>query len=135
MGEINKAKIKHIIKNCKTVLVEYINKAELTDADYIYILIILSQYLYARYAEYGILNDNIYTIYPNDVYNGLCDTRYAEYARSIIILRNLICHDYGSKSCISKLNTFKNDTETLNDFLKFLFPVSSFDSAINKMSK
>ena len=135
MGVVKIKDIANIISNCSHKLKSFIdNMNSLTEADFIFLLILLGQYLYAKYSYYGTLKGSSYHIYPNDIMNAFASTKFKEYAQDIILLRNMVCHDYGSTEMIHKLNTFKKDTETLNEFLKYLFPASSFSSSISKMS-
>lgn len=136
MGVVKIKDIANIILNCSNKLKSFIDNTDnLTEADFIFLLVLIGQYLYAKYSSYGTLKGNSYYVYPNDIMNAFANTKFKVYARDIILLRNMVCHDYGSDEMIHNFNDFKSDTEMLNDFLKFLFPASSFDSAVNKMSK
>ena len=135
MGVVKIKDITNIILNCSHKLMSFIDNIDnLTEADFIFLLVLIGQYLYAKYSSYGTLKGNSYYVYPNDIMNAFANTKFKIYARDVILLRNIVCHDYGSDEMIHSFNDFKSDTETLNEFLKYLFPVSPFDSSIGMMA-
>lgn len=135
MGVVKIKDIANIISNCSHKLKSFIdNMDNLTEADFVFLLVLIGQYLYAKYSSYGTLKGNSYYVYPNDIMNAFADTKFKLYARDLILLRNMVCHDYGSVETIHNFHDFKEDTKTLNEFLKYLFPASSFSSSVSKMS-
>ena len=121
MGIVKIEDIERIKESCLNSLNHLLNRIhELNAFEFIALIIILSQYLYARYCKYGTRNKNAYEVYPKDIKSALKDTEFGSYARDIILLRNMICHNYGSNTMLVKLHAAKKDKQTLCNFINYL---------------
>lgn len=134
MGIINKDNVSSILLNCSNWLRKYINNLNnLTESEYCMIIVVLGQYLYAKYCTSGILKGDSYYIYPNDIERALLNTKFSKYSKSIIILRNYICHDFNSEDMIINMQGLLSNLDKLNDFLAFLFNDKSKTSVLDMM--
>lgn len=126
MGKISKDERCQILNNCSVKLKTYLNKLSMLSEDSLIVLIIiLGQYLFARYSIYGKFDGITYTVYTNTITDNLCDDRFINMASAIIRLRNLIAHNYGSDSMVLDMSKIKDNIEDLNEFLKYLLEDSS----------
>lgn len=121
MGKVSKEEREQILLNCSTKLKTYINKLHDISEDSLFILIILlGQYLFARYSIFGKFDGVNYTVYTKHITDNLCIDEYRNLTTIIIRLRNLIAHNYGSNSMALDMNSIRGNLDTLNDFLEFL---------------
>lgn len=137
MGEVNKQNVSNIIISTSIKLKSFVNKNVniLTESDCIFLLILLSQCLYAVYSNYGKDCGDHFNVYPYTIRNAMQNTEYATLAYTSVQLRNEICHNYGSTN-MSKLwqYVFIDNIELLNDFLKYILSQADYKITLIKMN-
>lgn len=132
MGEVDIDSICDIIKNCESKLKQFIGRIrQLNESEHIFFIILLSQYLYARYCDRGKLRGSKYYIVPYDVDTALNGTGLSSAAVNLIYLRNSICHNYGSENMNTMWDQYIADVDTIEDLLKYLFSDSEDNTSNN----
>lgn len=126
MGKISKDEREQILLNCSAKLKTYIDKIKTLNEDSLMILIILlGQYLFARYSIYGKFDGVNYTVYVSDVTDNISSNKFTDLILLVVKLRNLIAHNYGSNTMMVNIGLVRSEQELLNEFLKYLLEDSS----------
>ena len=136
MGLIDIDRIPSIITNCskRLKLILKSNLYSMSEEYAILILVILSQFIYAKYSKYGIIkNNNKVEMLPSYIRDAFKDIKFYNYAVSIITLRNKVCHDYGSEDTNVRLEIFKDETDKLKEFLEFVLEEDKQESSLDKL--
>lgn len=122
MGVISVDKINDILNGAKDTIAGLFEKIDsLTLYQVYFLIIIIGQYLYARFASNGTLNGDEYEIVPRDVRNAISSKTWAPYAENIILARNTICHEVGHEEAMrNKVNKIANNKSQIKMFLKYL---------------
>lgn len=133
MGELNVNDIPYIINNCSNRLLKYIDKVKsLNEESFIFMLIILTQLPYAKYYKAGRIKGNTCRIVPRDLCKVIEESKLVS---DIILLRNLACHQYGSRLMKNQYSSVRTRDEDVNILLKKLLKQDDpLQSAINKMN-
>lgn len=136
MGLVRVNRTGEILESCKPKIKEYKKKLDkhplLPEGDIIFLLILLSQYLYAKYYKYGTPNGADYDVYPNTIYNALKDTGLGSFAKNIVELRNSVCHEYGTDRTTAELLQLVDNINKLRDLVDFIVRSYQEDEKHNK---
>lgn len=133
MGELDIRNVKDIIHSCSTELSKCVGKlSNLDDEHFMFMIIILTQLIYAKYYKLGYIKNNICKISVRDIRK--TDSKYNDLAISIILLRNMICHQYGSVDMNKLYYKIRNKSDEINNFIRYLIYDDSLQLAINKMN-
>ena len=121
MGLIYAGRTGEILESCKPKLKSYKKKLDdypvLPEGDIIFLLILISQYLYAKYYSFGTPNGNGYDVYPNTIYQALKNTGLGSFAKHVIELRNSVCHEYGTDRTNAELLELLYNINKLRDLV------------------
>jgi hypothetical protein len=136
MGLVRVGRTGEILELCKPKIKEYKKKLDihpiLPEGDIIFLLILLSQYLYAKYYKYGTPNGDDYDVYPNTIYKALKDTGLGSFAKNVIELRNSVCHEYGTDKTTAELLQLVDNINKLKDLVDFVVRTYKEDEKPNK---
>lgn len=121
MGIIDKDNIKSILASTSAELNRMYDKVEILSLYELYLLlVILSQYLYVKYADKGSFDGKYYSIFPSVVKDAIDNKSWASYAFKLITARNVICHEFGTSEMTSYVNRFTNNPKQIKGFLSTL---------------
>lgn len=134
MGELGIRFINKVITDCGKRISEYINRIDnIDEGNFALLLILLTQTIYAKYYTAGAIRGTSCIITPKDLNKVM--TKYYRTATDVILLRNLICHQYGSDKMHRSFIDMRNRSEELNSFIKYLLKQDDpLQAAINKMN-
>lgn len=121
MGKVRDTERGPILYYSAIKLKTYIdNLSNIADDSLLILMVLLGEYLFARYCVNGSYGNGFYLVYPSTVKESMRGTKYAGISEYVITLRNIIAHNYGSEYMNIRLKLIRNNQNILNNFLKFL---------------
>lgn len=121
MGEINKDNVNEVKVACAKVLCEYLNIINtLDEVNLLYFLVILTQYVYAKFYKCGKIYNNKYYVYSKNIEFIFAKAGFAGYFTILVDLRNALCHEYGTYTHFKTLREFRRIRFSVPDFLFYV---------------